>query len=58
MRNFQLAFQGPFMAQTVSQWSLRTKVWVRYKASACGTSRHTSAVPVGISPLLLLAFRR
>ena len=43
MRNFQLAFQGPFMRQTVSQWSLRTKVRVRSKASACGTCRHTSA---------------
>jgi hypothetical protein len=45
MRNFQLSFQGPSMAQTVSQCSLTTKVRVRTKSSACGTPRHTSAVP-------------
>jgi hypothetical protein len=45
MKNFQLTFEGPSMAQTFSQCSLTTKARVPSKASACGTCRHTSAVP-------------
>ena len=39
MRNFLLAFQGPSMTQTVSQWSLKTKVRVPSKANACGPDK-------------------